>query len=180
MPDINWGPTGELVWKDIPGWDGYQVSNYGEVRSWRGRGKSGTRTVPILLSGGVNRYGYREYKLSRRGLKTHFTGGQLVLMGFVGPRPDNLVACHNNGDPHDNRVENVRWDTQASNMADKLTHGTMPCGERHPNSKLTDAEASVVKRLKGHVPVASVARALGLAPAQITRIWKGKSYIGNV
>ena len=33
---------------------------------------------------------------------------RLVLEAFVGPNPPGLECCHNNGDPSDNRVENLR------------------------------------------------------------------------
>jgi hypothetical protein len=48
----------------------------------------------------------------------------LVLEAFCGPRPEGYVACHNNGDPHDNRVENLRWDTYSSNNRDLVKHNT--------------------------------------------------------
>jgi hypothetical protein len=46
----------------------------------------------------------------------------LILEAFVGPRPEGLKACHNNGDGHDNRLDNLRWDTQANNIADMHRH----------------------------------------------------------
>lgn len=48
----------------------------------------------------------------------------LVLETFWGPRPEGMVACHNNGDPTDNRIENLRWDTLSSNTLDQVKHGT--------------------------------------------------------
>jgi hypothetical protein len=46
----------------------------------------------------------------------------LVLTTFVGPRPDGHEGCHNNGEPSDNRLVNLRWDTPCANQADKLVH----------------------------------------------------------
>ncbi|AEK09646.1 HNH endonuclease [Mycobacterium phage Mozy] len=48
----------------------------------------------------------------------------LVLEAFVGPRPEGMNACHNNGIPNDNRVENLRWDTPSENNRDLIRHGT--------------------------------------------------------
>jgi hypothetical protein len=48
---------------------------------------------------------------------------RLVLETFVGPCPDGMECCHNNGDPADNRLENLRWDTLSSNAYDRVEHG---------------------------------------------------------
>jgi hypothetical protein len=33
-----------------------------------------------------------------------------------------METCHNNGNPADNRLENLRWDTHVANEADKRLH----------------------------------------------------------
>ena len=48
---------------------------------------------------------------------------RLVLEAFVGPCPDGMECCHANGDPADNRLANLRWDTPASNTQDRIRHG---------------------------------------------------------
>ncbi|MGH8035083.1 MAG: HNH endonuclease signature motif containing protein, partial [Lysobacterales bacterium] len=49
---------------------------------------------------------------------------RLVLEAFVGPCPDGMVGCHNDGDTRNNRLSNRRWDTPGSNNRDKQVHGT--------------------------------------------------------
>ncbi|QDF19244.1 hypothetical protein SEA_STICKYNOTE_47 [Corynebacterium phage Stickynote] len=103
-------------WRDIEGHEGlYQVSNTGMVKSLR----SGN----ILKENSVE-CGHQRINLGRRenGLWVH----RLVLEAFVGPCPPWMECCHNNGDPSDNRVENLRWDTKKSNMADRRKHGNDP------------------------------------------------------
>jgi hypothetical protein len=46
------------------------------------------------------------------------------MAAFVGPCPEGMEVCHNNGDPTDNRMENLRYGTHSSNEQDKLIHGT--------------------------------------------------------
>jgi hypothetical protein len=56
---------------------------------------------------------------------------RLVLAAFVGPCPAGHEGSHINGQPADNRLENLRWETRAANMAQLRAHGTLAAGDRH-------------------------------------------------
>ena len=103
------------IWKDINGYDGYQVSNKGRVKSTivRNEGK--------LLKIGINKLGYCIVGLRVNGKsKTHYVH-RLVAETFV-PNPDKkLCIDHINTDKTDNRVENLRWCTQKENLNNPLT-----------------------------------------------------------
>lgn len=62
---------------------------------------------------------------------------RLVLEAFVGKCPDKMHARHLNGNPSDNRVENLAWGTRSENMMDRVRHGTSNRGERHGMAKVT-------------------------------------------
>jgi hypothetical protein len=48
---------------------------------------------------------------------------RIVLEAFHGPPPrTGLQCCHINGDPSDNRVENLRWGTARENVRDRVAH----------------------------------------------------------
>jgi hypothetical protein len=106
-------------WRDAVGFTGYRVSSLGRVLTTR------RRAQPVLLSPGLERGGYRYVYLStgagRAGKKCMYVH-RLVLAAFVGPRPDGCETCHGNGCPSDNRLSNLRWDTKAANVLDKLEH----------------------------------------------------------
>lgn len=96
-------------WRDISGFD-YEVSSQGEVRNKQtgrvlrpGRCKSGHRNV--VLGRGNNRLVHR-----------------LVAEAFCGPCPVGLEVRHLNGDPADNRAENLAYGTRAENSQDKSFH----------------------------------------------------------
>jgi hypothetical protein len=72
---------------------------------------------------------------------------RLILLAFVGEPPPGYECCHNNDDPSDNRLENLRWDTRTQNIQDAIRHGrnwqlnkqTCPWGHplREPNLVLS-------------------------------------------
>lgn len=70
----------------------------------------------------------------------------LVLEAFVGPRPEGMEACHNNGNRQDCRLSNLRWDSPSGNHADRVAHGTSNRGERQWLSKLDDDKVRHIRR----------------------------------
>jgi hypothetical protein len=60
---------------------------------------------------------------------------QLILKTFVGPCPIGLECCHNDGNPLNNAVSNLRWDTRSSNARDAVRHGTCPGFKRKGQSQ---------------------------------------------
>lgn len=113
-------------WRPVPGFEGsYEVSDRGRVRSLDRivTDKAGTkrRYLGRMLALTENRSGHLYVKLGRANtLKVH----RLVLEAFVGPCPDGQVCCHNDGDPANNNLSNLRWDSHSENMRDRVSHGT--------------------------------------------------------
>ena len=48
----------------------------------------------------------------------------MVLLAFVGPRPDGMEIRHLNGNCQDNRLVNLRYGTHTENAEDQRRHGT--------------------------------------------------------
>ena len=72
---------------------------------------------------------------------------RLILETLVGPCPDGMEGCHNDGNRRNNGLDNLRWDTRKSNMHDAIRHGThscLRCGEQSGNSKLKEQDARMV------------------------------------
>ena len=112
------------MWKAVPGYEGfYEASDLGRVRSVD-RILDHPKNGPSRLKGKVlkqipDSWGYVSVRL--RG--TSFLVHVVVLRTFVGPRPFDKEACHNNGIKTDNRLSNLRWDTHRSNCADRNQMG---------------------------------------------------------
>ena len=114
------------VWKPIPGYNHYEVSNLGNVRSidrWLrfGRTEKLRFTKGRILRKCRNDGGYEQITLNRRtGCHVH----QLVLLAFVGPRPKGMEALHGDGNKANNRLDNLRYGTRSENQLDRRNHGT--------------------------------------------------------
>lgn len=126
-------------YRNIKGFEFYRVGDDGTVWS-RKRGSEWRMLKPSRSNTGhllVELFKKKFTNSGRYMLKVH----RLVLEAFIGPCPPGCEGCHNDGDPTNNRLENLRWDTHAANMADMATHQTRAVGERCGASKLSNADA---------------------------------------
>ncbi|MFH5231920.1 NUMOD4 motif-containing HNH endonuclease [Antrihabitans spumae] len=116
-------------WRPVIGWDGYyEVSNHGRVRSVSRvvphAAKVAVSVRPRPLKQTPNARGYMQVGLARN--RTHRTSKvhALVLSAFVGPCPVGMEGCHEDGNPANNQLDNLRWGTHSSNVKDQVRHGT--------------------------------------------------------
>lgn len=117
-----------LCWKPIPGYEGsYEVSDTGLVRSLdrtvKGPGGFPKRIKGTVLSPSTGRYGYQRVNLHKDGNVVTRQVQQLVMLAFVGPRPLGYDTCHCDGDPRNNDLSNLRYDTKRANQMDRIRHG---------------------------------------------------------
>lgn len=153
-------------WRNVPNAPGYEVSDKGRIRSTN---KSATGDPKPLIP--VIRKGYAEVRIMKgKAVSVH----GLVLAAFVGPRPTDMECRHLNGDPLDNRLENLKWGTRAENYADRRIHGTSSDGERHGNSKIDNETARAICAAPGKPR--DVAKAFGVSAATVGIIKRGQSW----
>ena len=95
--------------RQIKGYPGYWIHKDGWVYSEHKGGFISQRWVS----------GYLAVTLWRKGQQNTKYVHRLVLEAFVGPCPPGMEACHNNSNPADNRLSNLRWDTRQANHKDK-------------------------------------------------------------
>ena len=112
-------------WRPVLGWEGfYEVSDQGNVRGVSRISASGNRLKEKELSPYKTTGGYWSVRLCRDSQSKQLGVHALVLEAFVGPRPEGMEGCHNDGDTDNNTVGNLRWDTPSSNSLDRVKHGT--------------------------------------------------------
>lgn len=116
-------------WLPVRGYEEfYEVSDRGRVRSFPRRhrvhgGGYGVRRPKLMSPARRSKAGHLAVSLRRDGKNREFSVHVLVLEAFVSPRPDGMLACHNDGDPANNSAENLRWDTPSANGLDAVRHG---------------------------------------------------------
>lgn len=179
--------------RPIPGFPGYFADTEGNIYSEmvRGiRGRQATR-ARMMLKSAPHRLGRRSVVLCRGGKHLNRYVHRLVLETFVGPRPLGMECCHYNGDPSDNRLENLRWDTKSANAKDAVRHGTfglrgVRCpkdrvrrGEENNLHKLTDSQVDEIRFLaKCGVSRSDLAEGFCITRCQVWRIVTNRSRKG--
>jgi hypothetical protein len=86
----------------------------------------------------VGNLGYLVVGLHRRKKFRMWAIHRLVAEVFFGPCPAHMEVCHYDGDPTNNVIENLRYDTRKGNCADSKRHGTNLYGARQNGAKLND------------------------------------------
>lgn len=74
------------------------------------------------LSGSVDRYGYRTYRITVDGVKKHLKGHRMMLNAWIGERPEMSVN-HIDGNKQNNVLSNLEWCTVAENNAHAIATG---------------------------------------------------------
>lgn len=140
-----------MIWRRVPGWDRYEVSNTGVVRS---------RDMVVGAKGGANAIrkgrvlaqakssaGYWVVTLTCGRTRQQAAVHRLVALAFRGAPPhDKAHVLHNDGNPLNNSARNLRWGSPADNHADTERHGRRLKGENHPQAKLTE---DAVRNIRG-------------------------------
>lgn len=120
------------------GWEGlYEVSSHGRVRSLDRR--MGNRWGTTTLKRGTTFNPYRRKKgyvlVQLTNPRESVEMQRLVLKAFEGEPPAGKpFALHNDGNPGNNHLRNLRWGSRIDNAQDSLRHGT------HHGSNLTSCK----------------------------------------
>ena len=104
-----------MEWRSVPDHPNYEVSDLGEVRNAR----TGKVLKQFPRAGGY--LGLCLWKHNKGWpVATH----RLVMISFVGPRPEGLEVRHLDGDINNNSLDNLAYGTRSENIRDAVAHGT--------------------------------------------------------
>lgn len=122
------------LWKLVRDNPHYLVSSHGRVQTVphftrakdgrvlhiRGRDKKLT----------VDRHGYHIVGMTKDGRTRRRYVHHLVLEAFVGLRAEGQECRHLDGNPLNNRLDNLAWGTSSENKYDTVKHGNHPSQKR--------------------------------------------------
>ena len=163
-------------WLPVEGYENYEVSDFGRVRSM----KNGKKRILKPADNGI---GYLQVGLSKEGKKKFFSVHRLVAVTFV-PNMFNLNEVnHINEDKTDNRAENLMWCDRKEN----INYGSrnQRASETNTNGKLSKPLLQFSKSgefIREWPSAHEVERVLGFLQGGISQccLGKCKSYKGFV
>lgn len=171
------------VWKDIPGFDSYQASDHGRIRSKArttiGRSRSGnsfTRHIdgsPIKPR--LSNAGYFRCMIDRKTVSVH----RIIATTFIENPSELPCVNHIDGDKSNNTAENLEWCTHQSNTEHAYATSLLvvkSCQESHL-AKLTDSQVREIRsHLADRVPQRTIAAMYNMSQRAIAAISTGRSW----
>ena len=166
-----------VEFRHIPHAFGYCVSSDGHYyRCVHNRRKDGSYTTYDTwreIKGKQHPKGYINTSILKRNIGLHV----LILETFVGPCPPGLECCHADGNPANNAITNLRWDTHQANMQDLKAHGHSPDGEKSHFAKLTAQDVIDIRTLYTQgVTQTALATRYGVNQTCISLITRGENW----
>lgn len=118
------------IWKIIPDFVEYQVSNFGRIKSLKCNREK-------ILKPVEGKKGYFQVSLCKNSKAYKKQIHQVVLQAFIGPCPKGLEVNHKNGIKSDNRLDNLEYMTHAENNKHAIQTGLHkePSGDNHYTKK---------------------------------------------
>jgi hypothetical protein len=157
-------------WKRIPRHPLYEVSNYGNVRSWNDKGR-GILSTPRTLITPPNSRGYAVTKIGHEMIYVH----RLVAFAFIGPAPDGMHVNHKDGNKTNNWIGNLEYVTPQENSLHSTRVLGNGVGEKNGSAKLTEDQVREIKQLLNQgIPITVVAAGFGVSKSIVGYIKQGK------
>jgi len=110
----------EEIWKNIPGYEGlYQVSNFGNVKSFNGRWSNEPKVLKFKFN---RKNGYLSYILCKNGNQKTYYAHQLVAIVFLNHQTSShkIVVNHIDHNKLNNHVSNLEIVTQRYNATEYI------------------------------------------------------------
>lgn len=114
----------------------YQISNFGRFYNKK------TNKFITPRAGGYEKK-YLRVAVSGKDYYLH----RIVLEHFFGECPKNKQCAHLDGNPKNNRIDNLKWVYPKENSQHKIIHGTSGKGSKNVMSKLTEQQVIEMRLL---------------------------------
>lgn len=166
-------------WRPIEGFDGYQVSSYGRVKSFK-RGK------PRIMKFALSPNNYIVYSLRPSGVYSdkQMNLHRLVAEAFI-PNPDNKPQVnHRDGCKINACASNLEWATNAENIQHAYDTGLEKKlrNENAVSAKLTNEQVVYIRNNPDGLSTVELGKRFNVTSATISDVQLGKKYkeVGGV
>ena len=166
------------IWKDLPNYEGYQVSNLGRVKSLKRsrKGKNGSlvSVKEKILKPQLIR-GYYRVALCKNSIRKMYFVHRLVWLAFNSPIPEGLQVNHINEIKTDNRLSNLNLMTCKENV--NYGTGIDRCHNQLINGKCSKPVLQFTLDgilIKEYPSIKQVEREKGFDHSYIVKCCKGK------
>lgn len=167
------------LWKDIPGFPGYQASSFGRIKavakqSYNIKSKTLCWRKERVLKSKPDSSGYLTHTLKGPYRKKTWLAHRIIAIAWL-PNPNKKeFVNHKNGIKTDNRPQNLEWCTKSENGIHAVEfglHNTLR-GEKNGNHRLNKSEVIQIRASAGtHQEIASK---YGIAKSTVYAIIKRK------
>jgi hypothetical protein len=172
------------VWRSVDGYENiYEVSNFGNVKSLERTDRLGRIVKEKILKTIKHNCGYLKVHLSKNNVSKKFYIHRLVANAFLINDNNYPEVNHEDGDKHNNNLENLKWVTCSDNIKHAFANGLNRSpkamlgkfGENHNRSKAViqyDLEGSFVAR---YGSMSEANRETGVKVSSISNCCRGTS-----
>lgn len=163
------------IWRNIPNYEGYQVSNLGRVKSLERIDALGHKRKEKILKPQINDSGYYRIQLQKQSIRKFYYVHRIVYEAFNGQIPEGLQVNHINEVKTDNRLSNLNLMTQKENI--NFGTGIERRSKKQINGKCSksvlqyDLQDNFVKE---YASTRQVERETGFSNGNIVNCCKGK------
>ena len=176
------------IWKEVPGFSDYEISNDGRLRrrTAGSNSKAGRLMRATFGPGGYPTYGLNDLA----GKRSYISAHRLVAIAFLpAPKENDTFVLHRNDNKLDARDCNLRWGSPQENANDAIRNGrvlfggfsiassqpwALARGEDHNWAKLTEDQVRLI--LLSPESSKTLGERYDVSPDAIARIRRGKTW----
>lgn len=158
------------VWKNIKGFEKYQISNYGNVKSF-------CHNREKILKHKIGKFGYHRVTLYGNKKMHYKLVSRLVGFAFIENNNNYPDINHIDGNKSNNRIDNLEWCTKQYNSLHYAKYFRKKrIGQDHNRAKLNNEKVLEIRSLKNILSGREISKKFGVTPSTISIIINNKNW----